>query len=163
MYISPFYRFKHNNSFWNITKIIMLFQSGVYIKCEIHIFAPPPPFLIHIFSPKDIYYNEVVRIFPPFFILFNHFFPQHDIGKYFWSNRKIYTPGSSSIMLTNSKSLLPDSHGRLQTKGFSMSFLVLVLFNPFKSIINIQYTWIINSWITKKTYCIELLHEMWNL
>ena len=32
--------------------------SGVYIECEIH---SPPPFLIHTFSPKDMYYNEVVR------------------------------------------------------------------------------------------------------
>ena len=34
----------------------------MYINCEINFFAPPP-FLIHIFSPEDIYYNEVVRLF----------------------------------------------------------------------------------------------------
>ena len=43
-----------------IININWLLIAGVYIKCEIHIFAPPP-FLIHIFSPKEIYYIEVVR------------------------------------------------------------------------------------------------------
>ena len=36
-------------------------KSGVYIKFEIHIFAPSPPFLNHIFGPKEIYYNGWVR------------------------------------------------------------------------------------------------------
>ena len=34
-------------------------NTGVYIICEIHIFAPPP-FLIHIFAPAEIYHNEKV-------------------------------------------------------------------------------------------------------
>ena len=33
----------------------------MYIKCEIHILPPPPPFLIDIFSPNEISYNEVMR------------------------------------------------------------------------------------------------------
>ena len=32
---------------------------GVYIKFEIHIFAPPP-FLSYIFSPTEIHYNQGV-------------------------------------------------------------------------------------------------------
>ena len=36
-------------------------KTGVYIKSEIHIFAPPT-FLIYIFSPTDIYYNEGVYV-----------------------------------------------------------------------------------------------------
>ena len=89
---------------------------GVYIKREIHFFAPPSPFLIHIFPPKDINNNDVVRAagefffdfvnfkpiknihtfyqlggkyaFPPLFSSpFHHFFPTEGGG----SNRKIYT------------------------------------------------------------------------
>ena len=45
---------------------------GVYIKFEIHIFAPPP-FLNHIFPPKEIYYNGWVRAtgenFQAFFLI----------------------------------------------------------------------------------------------
>jgi len=37
-----------------------LIFAGVYIKFEIQIFSLPP-FLIYIFSPNEIYYNEVVR------------------------------------------------------------------------------------------------------
>ena len=37
-----------------------LFTSGVYIKSEIHIFVPPP-FLIYIFSPTEIYFIKGVR------------------------------------------------------------------------------------------------------
>ena len=37
----------------------MLLKSGVYIKFELHIFCPPP-FLIYIFAPTEIYYNEGV-------------------------------------------------------------------------------------------------------
>jgi len=42
-------------------------KAGVYIKFEIHIFAPPP-FLIYIFSPTEIYYNV-----QPFFCNFVYF------------------------------------------------------------------------------------------
>ena len=38
---------------------VVLTSNRVYIKFEVHIFAPPP-FLIYIFSPTEIYYNEVV-------------------------------------------------------------------------------------------------------
>ena len=38
----------------------MSMQGCVYIKFEIHIFAPPP-FLIEIFAPNEIYYNEWMR------------------------------------------------------------------------------------------------------
>ena len=46
----------------------------MYIKFEIHIFAPPPFFFIYIFSPSEIYYNQAVRAagekFSAFFVQF---------------------------------------------------------------------------------------------
>ena len=40
---------------------ILRYITGVYIKFEIYIFDPPTPFLINIFSPAEMYYNEWVR------------------------------------------------------------------------------------------------------
>ena len=74
--------------------------KGLYIKFEIHIFGPSP-FLIYIFSPKKIYYNEGVYTFytmgknmhfPTFFHpLSINFFPQNVILPYFCQTEK-HTP-----------------------------------------------------------------------
>ena len=80
------------------TMIVPNNLSRGVIKCEIHIFAPPPSWFI--FFPKDIYYNEVVRaageklcISPLFFIPFQSFFsPKHDIWPYFLVKQKNIHP-----------------------------------------------------------------------
>ena len=58
-----------------VCRKLLLFWPGVYIKFEIHI---PPPFLIYIFSPTEIYVNEGVRAacekFAAFFCSFVKYF-----------------------------------------------------------------------------------------
>ena len=44
------------------SKICRVFPTVVYIKFEYHIFAPPP-FLIYIYFPNEIYYNEGLALF----------------------------------------------------------------------------------------------------
>ena len=58
----------------HINFFVIIIKPGVYIKFEIHIFAP---FLIHIFSSYGIYYYEGgalrMRTFSAFFLQFCQF------------------------------------------------------------------------------------------
>ena len=68
----------------------------MYIKFEIHIFAPPP-FLIHIFAPTEIYHKEGVRAAGEFFFYpFFNFFYFKSIGEkqkniHPWNEIEAYT------------------------------------------------------------------------
>ena len=53
--------------------IVILAYSGLYNKFQIHIFVPPP-FLIHIFPPNEIYYEGVCAAGEKFSAFFLQYF-----------------------------------------------------------------------------------------